>query len=124
MTKPGIWDRARAFYEDTRRPLEVGTAAADVILVPLLTLNLLGWVTVHGNAEVGVVAVVAAIDVTSTALLLVSGLVPTPRVACPNCHGPMLAEVSKWRCGRCGARVTKPRDRSKQPSDPDAAAAK
>jgi hypothetical protein len=110
---PGIWDRVRAFYEDTRRPLEVGTAAADVILVPILTFNLLGWVTLHGTAEVGIVAVVAAIDVSSTALLLVSGLAPTPRVACPNCYGPMLAEVSKWKCGNCGARVTKPRAKAR-----------
>jgi hypothetical protein len=107
--KPGAGVRVRAFYENTRRTLDIGTAVADVILVPLLTLNLLGWVTIHSGADAGIVAIVAAVDVTSTALLLVAGLVPVPKVACPNCHGPMLAEVSKWKCGNCGARVSRPR---------------
>ena len=104
----GHSDALRAFYEDNLRTLEFGNGVADVILVPILILNLLGVIAIKGPYAPGLVAIFAFIDVTSTAILLVGGFVGSspPRVACAQCGGEMIATVSYWTCRDCDAKLT------------------
>jgi len=100
-------ESVRAFYDGHLRSLEFGSAVADVILVPLLALNLLGAVTIRGPYAPGILAIFAFIDVSSTAILLVAGYVghDRPSVECQDCKVAMTPEVAAWTCGRCGARL-------------------
>jgi hypothetical protein len=109
-TSQGYPDRLRNFYDIHLRSLDFGSAVADVILVPLLALNLLGVITIEGPYAREIVAIFAFIDVSSTAILLVAGYLgpDRPRVACANCRGEMRATVSYWTCEKCGAKLTPP----------------
>lgn len=103
-------DSLRTFYEDNLRPLEFGNAVADVILVPLLALNLIGVISIRGRYAPGILGVFAFIDVSSTAILLVAGYVGHggPQVGCARCRGKMMPTVSFWTCEKCGARLLPP----------------
>jgi hypothetical protein len=100
-------ERLRTFYELRLRSLEFGNAVADVILVPILALNLIGAISIKGQYLPGILAVVAFIDVSSTAILLIAGYVGPgrPRVACAKCQGMMVPTVSFWTCEDCGAKL-------------------
>jgi len=112
------YDRLRSFYDDHLRALEFGNAVADVILVPLLALNLIGVISIKGTYAPWIIAIFAFIDVTSTAILLVAGYVgpASPRVACAQCKGEMRAEVSAWICQSCGWRLKPPKPTAKHES--------
>ena len=101
----------RAFYERQIPALKFGNAIADVVLVPILALNLVGIISINGGYARWVVSVVALIEVISTAILLVSGyLAPlaNPHVACANCKGKMTPVVSRWKCESCAAELIPP----------------
>jgi hypothetical protein len=100
-------DALRSFYDDHLRPLEFGNAVADVILVPILALNLVGVIAIKGPYAPAIVAIFAFIDVSSTAILLVAGYIGhrPPKVACANCQGVMVPSVSFWTCERCGSKL-------------------
>lgn len=99
-------DAVRSFYENNLKGLEFGSAVADVILVPLLALNLIGAVDIPGPAARDIVAIFAFIDVTSTAVLLVAGYAGhAPRIVCAACHGAMIPSISFWTCEDCGAKL-------------------
>jgi hypothetical protein len=113
----GYSERLNSFYEARLRPLEFGNAVADVILVPILALNLVGAISIKGQYLPGLVAIFAFVDVSSTAILLVAGyLGRPPKVACAICQGVMVATVSFWTCQKCGARLRphKGTDRARQ----------
>ena len=101
----------RTFYEENLTALEFGNAVADVIIVPLLALNLIGVIQIQDAFSAWIVAAFAFVDVTSTAILLVAGYIGhgNPRVACASCRGKMLPVVSHWVCGECGAQLRRPR---------------
>ncbi len=108
-------EAVRAFYEDHLKGLEFGSAVADVILVPLLALSLIGAIDIPGSTGRTIVAIFAFIDVTSTAVLLVAGYAGRePKIACANCKGRMVPSVSFWACEGCGAhlRLRKPGSQS------------
>jgi hypothetical protein len=105
-------DALRAFYVENLRPMEFGSAVADVILVPILVLNLLGVITIKGPFTVWLVAIFAFIDVSSTAILLVAGYVghELARVGCASCKGEMVPSILHWTCKKCGAKLIPPKD--------------
>jgi len=101
-------DTIRAFYERHTPALKFGNAIADIVLVPILALNLVGIVSINGRYAPWVVSIVALVEVLSTAILLVSGYFApsaTPHVACAACRGKMTPEVQKWKCENCGAEL-------------------
>ena len=100
-----------AFYERHAANLRYGNAIADVILVPLLALNLVGLVTINGELAHWVISIIALIEVISTAMLLLAGYVgptKTPHVECAHCSGKMIPIVSKWTCEGCGYELAPP----------------
>lgn len=103
-------DKVRNFYEENLRGLEFGNAVADVILVPLLALNLVGAIAIRGPYLTATVAIFAFIDVTSTAILLVAGYVGrSPKLECPYCKSLLKPIVSAWLCDGCGAKLQAPK---------------
>lgn len=123
MTTPKpVSDRLRTFYDDHLRALEFGNAVADVILVPLLALNLVGVIAIRGRFTPEIVAIFAFIDVTSTAILLVAGYIgpASPRIACSECRTAMVPEISGWHCPKCSLRLKaqKPAPRAKTDTSP------
>lgn len=111
-------DAVLSFYEANLKGLEFGSAVADVILVPLLALSLVGAIVIPGSTSRTIVAVFAFIDVTSTAILLVAGYAGRgPRITCANCHGSMSPMISHWTCETCGATL-KPKRPAQPPSPP------
>jgi hypothetical protein len=111
MARPKTYlDRLRAFYDLHLRSMEFGNAVADVILVPILALNLIGAITIRDHYLAVILATVAFVDVSSTAILLVAGYLGhgRPRVACAHCQGVMIPTISVWTCQDCGAKLTPP----------------
>jgi hypothetical protein len=112
MARPKNYsDRLREFYDLHLRSMEFGNAVADVILVPILALNLVGAITIRDHYLAGILATVAFIDVSSTAILLVAGYVGhgRPRVGCAECQGAMVPTISYWTCQDCGAKLLPPK---------------
>jgi hypothetical protein len=80
-----------------------GAAVADVLLVPLLSLSLVGQVQIAEPLRSYVIFPLALLDTVSVAALLVTGYLgpASPSVKCYWCSGRVAPEVSAWTCTTC-----------------------